>query len=70
MKRVECYIKGKESNAQKRSRDTKEKGHDSKDARTQIAISGVGVKGMLALNNRHGPNKMTSEDIRSTHKCL
>ncbi|MCH92502.1 hypothetical protein A2U01_0013442, partial [Trifolium medium] len=34
MKRAKCYIKGKESNAEKQSRDAKEKGREPKEART------------------------------------
>ncbi|GAU46884.1 hypothetical protein TSUD_133830 [Trifolium subterraneum] len=34
MKRAECYIKGEESNAEKRSRDSREGGFDQKDNRT------------------------------------
>ncbi|MCI42790.1 hypothetical protein A2U01_0064027, partial [Trifolium medium] len=34
MKRAECYIKGEESNAEKRSRDAKEKGQENKEAMT------------------------------------
>ncbi|MCI36787.1 hypothetical protein A2U01_0058010, partial [Trifolium medium] len=33
MKRAECYIKGEESNAEKRSRDVKERDLDSKDGK-------------------------------------
>jgi hypothetical protein len=33
MKRAECYIRGKESNAEKRSRDARERGLDSKDGK-------------------------------------
>ncbi|MCI25660.1 hypothetical protein A2U01_0046851, partial [Trifolium medium] len=34
IKRAECYIKGEESNAEKRSREAKEKGTDKGNART------------------------------------
>ncbi|MCI68585.1 hypothetical protein A2U01_0089846 [Trifolium medium] len=33
MKRAECYIRGEESNAEKRSRDVKERGLNSKDGK-------------------------------------
>ncbi|MCI65446.1 hypothetical protein A2U01_0086704, partial [Trifolium medium] len=33
MKRAECYIRGEESNAEKKSRDAKERSLDSKDGK-------------------------------------